>query len=226
MTGSLTKLFGRARVTFLAGAAFLTACMNTGTTEVSDGPFYTIAVSVADSAKFEAGSVIVVRATLTHEAATVFAAPVGWTVTEGGGTASAVSSATDSLGQASILWKLGSTAGRNTLIVATTDRADTLSVIGVIGDPSYVLPVGADSTTAATGAVVTLQARVTDGIGNNVPAAVVNWTATGGTLSAGSAASDANGVSQVTFSAATPGDYFVTATLPGRASHIYQIVVQ
>lgn len=200
--------------------------MSDGTTAVSNGPFYSISTSVADNATFPAGSVIAVRATITHDAAVVLAAPVGWTVKEGGGSVSLATSTTDTLGQTSILWTLADSAGVNTLIIATTDRADTLSVVGTVGDPSYVNAVGADSTSTAAGAAATLQARVTDRTGNNVPGTAIEWTATGGTLSASTATSDASGISQVSFSAPAPGSYFVTATLPGRATHIFQIVVQ
>jgi hypothetical protein len=222
----IMRLFSKARVIALAACALVAACMNDGPTELPSGPFYTITTSVANSTEFPVGSVVPVRASITHDSVVVFSAPVGFTVKDGGGTVSLASTTTDTLGHASVLWTLGDTAGVNTLIIATTDRADTVSVIAVLGEPAYVLAVGRDSTTAGVGVPVTLQVRVTDRTGNNVPQTPINWTATGGTLSAASAPTDPNGISQVTFSASAPGDYFVTAELPGKATHIYQVVVQ
>ncbi len=200
--------------------------MNTGTTEASNGPFYSVSASIADSTKFPAGSTVLVRASVTHQSAAVFAAAVGWAVTAGGGTVSAATTSTDTLGQSSVVWTLGDNAGVNTLIIGTTDGADTVSVIGEVGDPSYVQAVGLDSTLTAVGASATLQARVTDATGNNVPGVPISWTTIRGTLSAAVVPSDANGISTVTFSATAPGNYFITAELAGRASHIFHVLVQ
>jgi hypothetical protein len=216
----------RSLTLLLAATALSAACMGTDATAVSNGPFYALSVSVPDSTRFPAGTAVSVRTTVTHDDAPVLAAPIGWTVKEGGGSVNLAAAVTDTLGQATILWTLGDTAGINTLIIATADRADTLSVIAVIGDPAYVLAVGNDSKSAAVGENVVLQARVTDKAGNNVPGATIGWSTSNASLSAPSGATDANGIAQVTFNASTPGTYFVTATLANRATHIFQIVVQ
>ena len=224
----MTRLFNSsARAVCLVATTLLAACVNGGdTTAVSSGPFYTITTSVSDSVKFPVGSVVSVRSTITHDAAAVLAAPVGWTVKEGGGSVNVASATTDTLGHATVLWTLGDTAGINTLIIATTDRADTLSVITTIGDPAYVVAVGLDSSLTAVGGSTTLQARVTDKLGNNVPNVPISWTTLRGTLSAAVVPSDSKGISAVTFSATAPGNYFVTAELAGRATHIFHVLVQ
>jgi len=54
----------------------------------------------------------------------------------------------------------------------------------------------------------------------------VNWTASGGSLTAATSTSDANGLTQTSFSAATAGTYQVTASVPNEASVVFTIVVQ
>jgi hypothetical protein len=211
----------------IGGATFIAACVNGSTTEVPKGPFYTITLSVADSTSFPAGSAISVRATITHEAAAVNAVPVGWGVKKGDSTTVVKTTVTDTLGQTTFVWTLADTAGVNTLFIGTAnDRADTLIVIGAVGKPAAILPVGLDSIKVAVRSPVTLQVRVTDRPGNNVVGTAVNWSTTGGTLSASTVPTATGGISQVTFSAATAGNYFVTAELPNQGTHTYQIVVQ
>lgn len=209
----------------LAAATAAAGCVN-GTSEPTTGLFYTIKSSIADSTQFPAGSIVVVRATVTHDGTPLLAAPVGWGVKGGGGIVHPLTSLTDSLGVTSVQWVLGDTAGVNTLIMVSGDASDTLTVLGVVGTPINIVAVGFDSTTAAVGAPVTVQARVTDRVGNNAANATVNWTTSGGSISASTVPTTSDGISQVTFTAATPGSYFVTAELPGQATHTYQIVVQ
>jgi hypothetical protein len=209
----------------IAGAASLAACVNGTATEATTGPFYSIALSVADSTSFPAGSIVSVRATVTHQAAAVAAAAVGWAVKTGDTTAKVKTTTTDTLGQTSFLWVLADTAGLNTLVVASGDRADTLHIIGAVGKPVYILAVGADSVTGSVGVTVTLQARVTDGVGNNVVGTAVNWTTTGGPSQPATIPTGAGGISQIGYSYPTAGTYFVTAELPGQGTHIFTIVV-
>lgn len=227
LDGSLTKFLRCLQVFFLAAAALTTACNATGTTETTNGPFYTLTLSVADSTSFPAGTTVLVRATVTHEAAAVANVAVGWGVKKGDSTITLKTTLTDTLGQTSIVWTLADSARINTLIVAAVnDRADTLNVIGTVGKPVYILAVGADSVQTTVGTTVTLQARVTDRPGNSVVGAPVNWTTTGGPRSPATIPTGAGGISQIGFSYPTPGIYFVTAELPGQGTHIFKIVVQ
>jgi hypothetical protein len=226
MNRSLTQLVGRrASFVLLAGAALFLAACTVNTTEASDGPFYSIATSIADSAKYPAGTVLGVKVTVTHDTLGIFAATVGYSVSAGGGRVSAATTTTDSLGTTTVSWLLSDTVGVNSLVIASGDRIDTLSVIGVVGPPASLLAQGSDSVTTAASSPVTLQARVSDRVGNPVVATPVNWTTTGGTISGSAVVTDTTGVSQVTFTAATSGTYFVTAALPGQATHMYQILV-
>jgi hypothetical protein len=200
--------------------------MNTGTTEVSSGPFYTITASVADSTKIAAGSIVVVRATVKHETTAVANAAVGWLVKAGGGKVNVTTTATDTLGQTSVQWLLSDSTGINTLIMGSGDAADTISVIAVVGTPVYLLAVGIDSVNTTVGTTVTLQARVTDRVGNNVVGTAVNWVTTGGAVTPATIPTVTGGISQVGYSYPTAGTYFVTATLPGQATHTYTIVVR
>src|SRR4051812_25636592 len=54
-----------------------------------------------------------------------------------------------------------------------------------------------------------------------VSGARINWSASGGSLSAASVASDPSGLAAVTFSATTPGLYSVVAGLAALATHTY-----
>lgn len=209
---------------FVAASAL--ACVDSTATGVSTGPFYKIVPTIADSTAYPAGSIIVVRAAISHQGASVGGAVVAWTVLAGGGVVSAASSPADTLGTASVTWVLGDTIGINSLVIATADGADTLYVRAVVGAPSSLVTTVIDSVGMASGGTVTLQAKVTDRVGNVVPAATVKWTASGGSVSASSVATDASGLAAVTFSATSPGLYSVVAELPGLATHTYQILVR
>lgn len=213
------------------GAAFLAlavaaACSDTTAAPVSTDPFYKVTPTIADSTKIAAGSIVTVKALITHEGTPAALTAVGWVVTAGGGVVSAAASSTDTLGTASIRWVLGNAIGVNTLAISTANGTDTLHIVGVAGAASYLVPEGADSFTTAPNVSVTLQGRVTDRLGNVVPSTTVKWTTSGGSLSASTSASNASGIAAINFSAAVRGTYTVTGELPGLATHIYQVVVQ
>src|SRR5581483_4689201 len=92
--------------------------------------------SLKDSSRIAAGTTV--RATL-HTVAN--GAPfanllVGWTVSAGHGTLSAVNAVTDTLGNASVSWKLGDTVGVNTLTAYAAGDSLKLNIIGIAGPPS------------------------------------------------------------------------------------------
>jgi adhesin/invasin len=214
------------RAALLMAIAMATACMSTDTTSISDGAFFAISSVMADSSSYPAGTVLIVRAKVTHAGAAVDSANVGWAVAAGGGVVSAATTFSDTSGVAMVAWTLGAVPGANTLVMGIGDAVDTLHVEAVVGEPSYVVAQGADSFTIAAGASATLQAELTDRAGNPVPSVSVSWSASGGALSAAATTTGSNGVASVAFEAGAPGTYLITADLPGVASHTYQVVVQ
>jgi protocatechuate 3,4-dioxygenase beta subunit len=151
---------------------------------------------------------------------------VKFTVATGHGLLSVDSTATDTLGVATVLWTLGDTAAKvNTLAIVSGDGVDSLHVVTVAGPPSYLVPVSATSTDAAVGTPVSVQVRATDRPGNPAVGATVFWVATGGTLSSASSVADASGVARVTFTSNQAGSFTISAVIPETASRDFQITV-
>jgi hypothetical protein len=71
---------------------------------------------------------------------------------------------------------------------------------------------------------VTIDARVVDAFGNAVQGATVTWTTSSGSLSPTTTTTNATGDAATALTTSAPGTYFVTATLPGRASVTFQVV--
>jgi adhesin/invasin len=142
---------------------------------------------------------------------------VSWAVQSGGGTISVTSSATDSLGVASVSWTLGTVAGADTLVAtvgsltplvisATANPGDVASLIKVSGDAQVV----AAGTTAAPFIV-----KAEDTYGNAVPGVTVTWvTENGGELSTTTTVTGADGLAQNVFTVDTTTTDDVMAELP------------
>lgn len=185
-----------------------------------------ITTELKDSAAFPANSPVLVRAHVTRGGFPLTQTAVTWAITSGHGKLSAATGTTDTAGVATVTWTLSDTAGINGLAIGSSGVADTLHLVGVIGQPSSLVVVGSNSSTIAVGSPLVLQVKVLDRPGNPVARATVNWTASGGSLTAATSTSDANGLTQTSFSAATAGTYQVTASVPNEASVVFTIVVQ
>src|SRR5678815_1271751 len=164
----------------------LSSCLGHSTTDASQptdtGPYAAVSTELKDSSSAPAASVLLVRAHVTHDGTALAGAPIKFTVAAGHGLLSADSTATDTLGVATVLWTLGDTATEvNTLAMVSGDGIDSLRVIAV-----------------AAGTPLSIQVRATDRPGNPVAAATVFWVASGGSLSSASSVTDANGVARVT----------------------------
>ncbi len=143
---------------------------------------------------------------------------VGWAVTTGAGSVSTNVSATDGSGVAFASWTLGPTVGTQTLtatlptgvsvVFTAIAQAAGLSSLAVVSDP-FVSVTAGTSTTA-------LQVRALDRYGNSIAGLAHTWSTTGGTLSAATAVTGANGVGSVVLATdPTPRQYTVTARFPG-----------
>jgi hypothetical protein len=212
-------------VSLLVAAGCVSGATTDGTV-TPVGPFSTVTTDLRDSATYPAGTSVTVHAHVTHTGLPLIGVAVGWSVLAGHGKLSAASTNTDSLGVASVVWVLNDTAGVNTLAVASGDAADTLHLVGIIGAPSALVAVSADSSAIAAGGSVSLQVRVVDRPGNPLANVGVNWSTTGGSVSPASTVSDASGIASAVFSASQPGAYLVTADLPQRASVVFKVTVR
>jgi adhesin/invasin len=214
----------------IVALAVLTSCLNGSTTETpattETGPYSVVATDLKDSTSAPAATILLVRAHVTHDGAAIPLTAVKFTVAAGSGLLSVDSTATDTLGFATVLWTLGDTAKKlNTLAIASGDGVDTLHVIAVAGPASYLLPVSGTPADTPVGTPVTIQVRATDRPGNPVFGTTVFWTNSGGTLSSASSVTDANGVAQITFTSNQAGAFTVSAVLPETASRDFQVTV-
>lgn len=95
---------------------------------------------------------------------------------------------------------------------------ETVEPLDLSGPPVAMEDAGGDEQSAPVGneLALPLTVRILDEEGDPVPAVGIAWVATGGTLSATSDTTDANGASSVRWLMPdTPGDLTATAVLPG-----------
>ena len=216
-------------ITVVAIAALATACLG-GTTETpSTGPYFVITAygGTRDTMILAASSATTVRAQVTHAGSPAIGAPVFWTDSGGDSRVVNASLATDTLGIASATWVASNSVRVDSLTLTTSDGTKHLFIGQVVpGPPSILTRVTASPDSVTAGAGATITAKVTDRSGNPIANAIVDWSASSGTLSAGSAPTNSSGVSTVTFTPPSPGTYAVTADLPNTASIIFTVVAK
>ena len=211
----------------LISAALAMGCdVSTTPATTSTGPYFAITTGLQDSLTYAAGTSVSVPIHVTYQGTAVGSASAHWAILAGHGIISDTLTATDTLGATHIVWTLGQTPEMNALVVGVGDAADTLYASGIVGAPSSLSVVSAQSEVASIGSGVVLRVVVKDRAGNAVPSAAVTWTNSGGVLSSVNTTSDATGVATTTFAASAPGTYNVTADLAQRATCIFEIVVQ
>lgn len=149
---------------------------------------------------------------------------VTFAVTAGGGTLSAGQATTGAVGTAAVTLTLGKTAGTNTVtatLTGATGSPVTFSETGVFGGATKIVASVSNLGCSVNG-TATLTAVVTDAANNPVQGVLVSFTppASGGTLSATSATTDAQGHASVTFTGTALGNTSVTATANGVGGQI------
>ncbi|HRN52051.1 MAG TPA: Ig-like domain-containing protein, partial [Gemmatimonadaceae bacterium] len=189
---------GTYRLRFTSGA--LTAALSDDFTVLAAGPEAMNAVA-GDLQSAAAGTTL--PTPLAVVVSDNFGNPISgvsvtWTVTAGGGSMSAPSSVTDSLGQASVTWTLGSVAGPQLATASAGFLPEVeFSATATIGEPSALLSAGGDAQSATVMEYVEspLRARVTDAFGNGVSGVIVNFNVISGlaTVDAPSVATDSAG---------------------------------
>jgi len=213
------QLLGGALVTLAASAI---ACDNSTVTDVP----VPVAAVLTEGAGVEAqsgtvGAVLATPVTVvyTRSGAPVSGANVTWTVLAGGGTIDAATSTTDASGNAVVHWKLGTTAGADTLIATTADSATSIITATAVAGPAVsVSLVSGDAQDVSGGAAAApLVVKAVDAYGNPVSGATVSWsTSNGGSIDNASTTTDDKGLSQVVLTMGSgAGTYTVTATVAG-----------
>lgn len=100
---------------------------------------------------------------------------VRWSVRSGGGSTSSASSTTNSLGEASVAWTLGSTVGDQALEASATDAGSVrFSATATSGSSSGGIRITRKESVLAPGDVSLL--RVVDDSGNTVDASELSWS--------------------------------------------------
>ena len=159
---------------------------------------------------------------------------VGWSVVEGnGGTVSALATPTDAAGNARVRWTLGIGRGKFTVQASIQGLAPAIfTATAGMPLPGKVLVVSGSAQNGAPGRPLAqlLTARVVSAHGFPVRNATVAWSVSGGggSLSAATATSDAEGVVRVGWTLGAPGPNAVTATvgaLPAAVFTAYAVPV-
>jgi adhesin/invasin len=124
---------------------------------------------------------------------------------------------TNAQGRLALRWKLGPTAGDQTVQVRTAglDSVAAIEAHAAAGPPAKVAVTAIPPTKGTTGTAVGIVATVTDAMGNPVPNAAVAFVITGGTPTAARTKSDANGKATVSWVPASPGTQKATAAVTG-----------
>jgi len=150
---------------------------------------------------------------------------VSWSVMGSGGSVDSATSTTNSTGDAVTNWTLGTTAGTDSLKASTASGLSTIiSATANAGAFTTIMKVSGDSQAVAAGSAgQPLVVRTVDQFGNAVSGVTVSWVVTGGgTLSAASSTSDANGLAQVTLTTdPAPASYSVTASAGAATPVVY-----
>jgi adhesin/invasin len=169
----------------------------------------TIAKASTNSGDAQTGTVGQSLATplsvVVTEDGAVAGATVAWSTTAPNASVNPTSAATDVNGIASTVWTLGTASGAQTATATLSGASGspvTFTATAAAGPAATLAKAAGNNGDNQTGEInsqlpLPVQARVTDGFGNAVAGAGVNWSATGAAVSAPTVASDASGLSQV-----------------------------
>lgn len=151
-------------------------------------------------------------------------AAVNFAITAGGGSLSATRTTTDAAGLATVTYTAGTATGRATITATAADLAPVAfqaTVTPAVATPTAVLAIlGGNNQSVRVGArvPVPLTVRLATTTGTPVVGATVTFviTAGGGSVSAGTATTDASGNASTLYTAGpTAGTATITALAPG-----------
>lgn len=194
------------------------------TSPTTSNGFNVVADSGVSGRTVTVHSTIPVTVHVTQNSTAAAGQTVTWSVGTTNGSVSAATSTTDANGAASVNWTVGDTARVYTLVASLTGTSTNITATAVGGAVAALAKVSADSSAVVAGGALTLVARAGDKLGNGTPGIIVNWTATGGTLTAAPTTTGNSGNASVNFVTTAPGTYFVTATVAGVGSVTFKVV--
>ena len=147
-------------------------------------------------------------------------AKVYWIVGEGGGKLADTVSTSDASGKARMTYTAG------TLVDTATVQAvngfiepAAFTIFQIPEAASRLTPVNGNGAAIGPGKALQLVTRVTDKFGNPIKGVTVTWSASTGSLSVTSVASDSTGKAGTVYTLpSAPGDYVATASAPNIAS--------
>jgi adhesin/invasin len=222
----MTHTYGRKRFDAIDGAIacslvllFLAACSSDSTSPAPVATAIVIASGTAQTATVGTALTTPIVATVTDQSGSpIVGIVVTFTPSAGAGTVSTNQVTTDLTGSASVTWTLGTVAGADSLMVSAGTLAPVSAVVTATPDvPAALTIVEGNNQSAPIASTLgtTLEVKVTDRFGNVIPNATVQWTDdAGGTLSATTSVTDANGIAQVQYTlGSTPGPEDVVATV-------------
>lgn len=138
---------------------------------------------------------------------------VAWRIVDGGGSLSDSSAVTDASGHAQTTYTPGSTPGFAHVVASAGSATSTFTLSLVAGAATTLEKFGADSPAAVVGSTLTLSVRIVDQFGNGIANATINWSASGGSIAAGTSTTDSTGVASVAYTLGeTAGAYSLTAS--------------
>ena len=182
--------------------AFLAACGGETDPPAGNGLAVARAAPSGDAQTGTAGAALAnpLAVVVTRDGAAEAGATVNWSVLTGGGALGAATSATNAQGVATMAWTLGQTAGSQTAratVAGATGSPVGFSATATAGPASALAAADGNNQSGEVNSALAnpLTARVTDAFGNGVAGVTVNWevTAGGGTVSAPTSVSAANG---------------------------------
>jgi adhesin/invasin len=161
-----------------------------------------------------------IQVVVTENGSAAAGVTVNWSTTALNGTLTP-SGATNADGVATSAWLLGTVSGAQTAQATSSGASGSPVTFTASAAPDAAATLAPALGNAQVGIVNTplaapVQAKVADQFGNGVPAVDVGWAATGGTVSAGTVATNAEGISAVNVTlGGTAGEITITATAGG-----------
>jgi hypothetical protein len=139
---------------------------------------------------------------------------VAWAVVGAGGSVSVASSLTDSNGDATTAWTLGTSVGLDSLTASIATGASVTITATASAAGATLAKVSGDNQVVNEGAVsLPMVVKVANAGGTGIGAAGVAWSVDGGgTLSATATTTDANGLTSVTLTAPAVAGAVMTVT--------------
>jgi plastocyanin len=217
------RLFPRRLTSLVVSLGYLLLGCGGGGDGGTPPPTTTIAKASSNNGDAQSGTVGQPLATplsvvVTEGGSASSGATVAWSTTASGGSVDPASAVTDANGIASSTWTLGTVSGSQTTQATLSGAAGSPVSFSATAGPdaaATLAPADGDDQSGVinTQLAAPVRAKVADRFDNGVPGVAVGWAVTGGTVSAGTVATDAAGISGVNVTlGGTAGPITITAT--------------